>query len=130
MKPIVSIALSVVVCIAIQGCRGAVQAPHVVEETESPKENARPVPPNVTEAKARQLATDHVNSTFRRHVWKTALGDRAFYCITPQQWHSIATKDGRLLLKYGYGSRGQDFTVSMNPDGTEIKVEHHGYALR
>lgn len=84
---------------------------------------------DVSEAEARQLATEHVNSRFKGHVWKTDLGDRTFSFLTPQCWHSIGKKDGRLVLRCG-GVRGQEFQVSMNPDGTEIRVDGHGYALR
>ena len=122
MKMITNTVVAVVACIAIQGCSRIGQPPLVVEE-------AKPMRADVTETKCRQLASDHVNSTFKEHVWKTDLGDRKFYNVSPQHWHSIETMDNRLVLKYG-ASRGQEFTVSMNLDGTGIKVEHHGYALR
>ena len=123
MKLFASI-IVIVACIAAYGCTGKEEPPQAIEEARPQHQESK-----VTEAEAKQLASDYVNSTFAGHVWKTDLGDRKFYDVSPQHWHSMQIKNGRLFLKHG-ASRGQDFTVSMNIDGTEIKVEHHGYALR
>ncbi len=129
MRTILEILFVFISCIAILGCSRTPQPRPVADTGKPAKEQSTPIRANVTETEAKQLATDHVNSTFKGHVWKTALGNRAFYNVSTQHWHSIETKDGRLVLKYGFGNRGQDFIVSMNLDGTGIKVEHHGYAL-
>ena len=120
----------VAACVAAHGCTRTVEPTEVAEENSLQHEETKVDRANVTEGEARQLASNHVNSAFKGHHWETALGDREFYAVSTQGWRSIETKDGRLVLKYGYGNRGQDFTVSMNPDGTGIKVEDHGYALK
>ena len=86
-------------------------------------------PSLITEAEARRLASEYVNSKFDGHVWNTSLGEREFTPVEPRHWHGVAADANRLTLRCGR-TRGQEFTVSMKPDGTDIKVEHHGYALR
>lgn len=113
----------------IHGC-GQGNPSHVTEDPQPNVAKDKAKHEKITEAKARLLATEHVNTTYKGHVWKTALGDRKFYPVDPEGWHSIQAENGRLRLKYGFGNRGQDFIVSMEPDGTDIRVEHHNYALR
>jgi len=86
-------------------------------------------PAHITEAEARRLAAEHVNSKLEGHVWQTALGGREFVPVEPGQWNGVVLRDSRLVLRCG-GRRGQEFTVSMRPDGSDIRLERHGYALR
>ncbi len=130
MRTILEILFVSISCIAILGCSRTPQPRQMADTAKPAKEQSTTIRASVTETEAKQLASDHVNSTFKGHVWNTALGNRAFYSVSAQYWHSIETKDGRLVLKYGFGNRGQDFVVSMNLNGTGIKVEHDGYALQ
>ncbi|NQT92386.1 MAG: hypothetical protein HQ559_06465 [Lentisphaerae bacterium] len=83
----------------------------------------------VSEREARQLAVEHVNAEFKGHVWKTAIGERAFHKMSPEDWFLVEIGDTSILLKRS-GRNGQEFTVSMNLDGTSVKVLEHGFATR
>lgn len=86
-------------------------------------------PPYITEAEARRLAAEHVNSKLAGHVWQTPLGERKFAPMAPRHWHAVALQGGRLVLRCG-GSRGPEYTVSMKPDGSDVRLDSHGYATR
>ncbi len=83
----------------------------------------------ISEAEARQCAADHVNTEFKGHVWKTGIGDRTFRNMSPEDWFVVKVEETRILLQRG-GRNGQEFTVSMNLDGTNVKVLKHSYATR
>ena len=95
---------------------------------EKSSDNTKATSP-ITEAEARRLASQYVNKHFAGHVWNTSLGKRKFGPVGPRSWNGVVTDGNRLRLRCG-GTRGQEFTVSMKLDGTNIKVEYHGYALR
>jgi hypothetical protein len=86
-------------------------------------------PKVIGESEARQLAVDHVNAEFNGHVWKTVIGKPTFQKMSPKDWFLVKIGETSILLKRS-GRNGQEFTVSMNLDGTNIKVLKHSYATK
>ena len=82
----------------------------------------------ISDAEARQRASDYVNAKLAGHVWHTPLGDRSFSAVDPRRWNGVVPQDGRLVLRQG-GIAGQEITVSMSPEGTDLRLENHGFAL-
>ena len=92
-----------------------------LQQPETPKMIGKP--------EARQLAADHVNAEFKGHIWQTSIGDRAFQEMSPDDWFLVEIEATTILLKRA-GRNGQEFTVSMKPDGSNVKVLTYGFATR
>jgi len=128
MRPFVMSAfvLGVVVSSGLQGCTKPAPSTGPVS---TPVLNPTATMVRVSDAEARQRASSYVNAELAGHVWHTELGDRRFSPVGSSDWLGVEARDGRLVLRQG-GIAGQEITVSMSPDGTDLRLEFHGYALR